>query len=168
MSAHSGDASILVVEDEEDIADLYATWLREKYSVHTAYTGEACLEQLGPDIDLVLLDRRMPGMSGDEILDHIETEYPNLPVAVVSAVQPGFGIMETGIEHYLVKPVEKSDLLTLVEDLLDRQTRPSNSRELARLKSKKTALEARFTSAELERRDEYAELESRIEELQNS
>lgn len=165
--SHDPLPQILLVEDEPELADLYSTWLTDHYAVETVATGEAAIQVLDDSLDLVLLDRRLPDISGDEVLDHIETEYPGLPVAVVSAVTPGFGIMDTGIEHYLVKPVERPELLDLVEKLLHRSTRSGSGQELSRLQNKKSTLEAVFSDNELHRRDEYQELLTRIQELQS-
>ncbi|TKX52052.1 response regulator, partial [Halorubrum sp. SS7] len=58
---------VLVVEDEPDLADLYAAWLGDEYRVRTAYGGREALDQLDEtddEVDAILLDRRMPGLSG--------------------------------------------------------------------------------------------------------
>lgn len=54
-------ASVLVVEDERNLADFYAEWLRKADRMKTAYHGEEALELLDETIDVVLLDRRMRG-----------------------------------------------------------------------------------------------------------
>ena len=51
---------ILVVEDEEPLADLFTAWLSDEYTVDTAYTGEEALELLNETLNVVLLDRRLP------------------------------------------------------------------------------------------------------------
>ena len=81
---------VLVVEDEPDLADLYATWLKIDYSVRTAYGGEEAVEQLDDEIDVVLLDRRMPGLSGDEVLTKIRERGIDCYVSMVTAVEPDF------------------------------------------------------------------------------
>ncbi len=57
--------SVLIAEDEPDLANLYTSRLEERYDVRTAYDGTEALEAIDGDIDVVLLDRRMPGLSGD-------------------------------------------------------------------------------------------------------
>jgi DNA-binding response OmpR family regulator len=65
------DAKILVVEDEPDIADIYADWLRDDYDVVIASSGHRALEALDESIDVVLLDRRIPVIHGADILKRI-------------------------------------------------------------------------------------------------
>ena len=61
-------ADVLVVDDEPDIAESYEMWLQEDHDVEMATSGEAALEALDESVDVLLLDRRMPEMSGDEVL----------------------------------------------------------------------------------------------------
>ena len=62
------DLNVLVVDDESGLADLYAVWLGDDHEVETAYSGQGALEEVTDDTDIVFLDRRMPQMSGDEVL----------------------------------------------------------------------------------------------------
>jgi CheY-like chemotaxis protein len=62
---------VLIVEDEQAVADLYARFLEPTYGVHTAYNGTDTLEKMSDEVDIVLLDRRMPGLSGEEVLEAI-------------------------------------------------------------------------------------------------
>ncbi len=79
---------VLVVEDEPDLADLYATWLRGEYRVRVAYGGREALEKLDDEVEVVLLDRRMPDLSGDEALKEIRERGFDCRVAMVTAVEP--------------------------------------------------------------------------------
>lgn len=161
-------ATVLVIEDERDLADLYGVWLAEDYDVEIAYTGQDGLNTIGAHIDLVVLDRRLPDIAGDDVLNKINQEWPELPVAIVSAITPGFGVIDMGIEDYVVKPVEKTELQTLVAEMLERTTHPEPRQELERLRSKKAALEAVMSSNELVRSTEYQRLERRITEIQST
>jgi len=156
---------VLVVEDESDLADLYAAWLGDSYRVRTAYGGREALEQLDADVDVVLLDRRMPGLSGDEVLDAIQERGIDCQVAMVTAVEPDFDVLEMGFDDYLVKPVARDELLDTVGDLERRSTYDSGVQELFSLASKKALLEAEKTDAELAENEEYQELEDRLATL---
>lgn len=94
---------ILVVEDERDVADLYTTLLATKYDVQTAYNGQQALELVDETIDIVLLDRRMPGLSGDEVLQEIDSRNYECQVVLVTAVEPDFDIIELGFDAYVKK-----------------------------------------------------------------
>ncbi|MFB6194204.1 MAG: HalX domain-containing protein [Halobaculum sp.] len=158
-------ASVLVVEDEADLADLYAAWLGDQYDVRTAYGGEEAIEQLSDEIDVILLDRRMPGMSGDEVLVAVRDRGVDARVAMVTAVEPDFDIVEMGFDDYLVKPVTRESLADTVEGLLRRSRYDSQVQELYSVASKKAVLEAEKGQAALQESEEYAELERRMEEL---
>ncbi|NHX36020.1 MULTISPECIES: HalX domain-containing protein [Halolamina] len=156
---------VLVVEDESDLADLYAAWLGDGYRVRTAYGGREALENLDAEVDIVLLDRRMPGLSGDDVLDAMQDRGLDCQVAMVTAVEPDFDVLEMGFDDYLVKPVARDELLETVENLERRGTYDSGVQELFSLASKKALLEAEKTESELDENEEYGELTDRLEAL---
>ncbi|WP_053948438.1 HalX domain-containing protein [Halolamina sediminis] len=156
---------VLVVEDESDLADLYAAWLGSDYRVRTAYGGREALENLDSGVDIVLLDRRMPGLSGDEVLDAIQERGIDCQVAMVTAVEPDFDVLGMGFDDYLVKPVAREELLETVGDLERRSTYDTGVQELFSLSSKKALLEAEKTDAELAENEEYQQLTDRLQQL---
>jgi DNA-binding response OmpR family regulator len=156
---------VLVVEDEPDLADLYATWLQTEYRVRTAYGGEEAIDQLDDEIDVILLDRRMPGLSGDEVLEEVRERGIDCRVSMVTAVEPDFDIIEMGFDTYLVKPVQRDTLTETIEDLLTRNSYESGVQELFSLSSKKALLESEKSQSALADNEEYQELSERIEEL---
>ncbi|MDS0293020.1 HalX domain-containing protein [Halogeometricum luteum] len=156
---------VLIVEDEPDLADLYATWLRENCRVRVAYGGHEALDQLDGDVDVVLLDRRMPDLSGDEALAEIRNRGFECRVAMVTAVEPDFDIVAMGFDDYLVKPVSKEALEETVDNLLLRNSYNDGVQELFSLASKKALLESEKEAATLEENDEYRELDARLSEL---
>ena len=156
---------VLVVEDEPDLADLYATWLRDEYRVRVAYGGREALEELDEEVDVVLLDRRMPDLSGDEALEAIRERDVGCRVAMVTAVEPDFDIVAMGFDDYLVKPVSRDSLKETVENLLRRNTYDDGIQELFALASKKALLESEKDAATLEEHEEYQELTERVRNL---
>jgi len=136
------DPTILVVDDKENIVELYTVFLSPEYDVRTATSGTEALHEVDETVDVVLLDRRMPDMSGDEVLAKLRDRGLECPVAMVSAVEPDTDIVDKPIDAYRLKPIDKSGLLDLTEELLARADRDSRSRELFGLVSKKAALEA--------------------------
>ncbi|MXV62333.1 response regulator [Natronorubrum sp. JWXQ-INN-674] len=154
--------SVLIVEDEPDLATLYATWLEDTYDVETAYDGEEALEAIDETVDVVLLDRRMPVLSGDEILSTIREDGLECRIAMVTAVEPDFDIIELGFDDYLVKPVSKAELLQIVDQLLLRSSYDEQLQRFFALSSKNALLKAEKSDAELRSSEEYAQLQDQL------
>ncbi|WP_267642718.1 bacterio-opsin activator domain-containing protein [Haloarchaeobius amylolyticus] len=138
------DATVLVVDDDQDLADTCRYWLEgDGYSVRTAYSGEDALEAMDEEVDLVLLDRRMPRLSGDETLDEIRDRGYECPVAMMTAVAPDTDIVDMPFDEYLVKPVAEADVLDAVEELLARSDFSEDVREYFALEATAEALSSR-------------------------
>jgi DNA-binding response OmpR family regulator len=156
-----------VVEDERALIELYVRWLEDDYEVLTAEGGEAALEQLDDSVDVVLLDRLMPGMSGDEVLAELRERTTECKVAMVTAVEPDFDVITMGFDDYLTKPVEREELLKTVQRLLSRSDFADIEQELYSLSAKQAALRSSKPDEELAESEEYADLESRLSELRS-
>lgn len=167
-SASTANQTVLIVDDEQGLADLYAHWLEDRYTVCTAYNGRDALETLNKNIEVVLLDRRMPGMSGDEVLNEIRRRDLPCRIALVTAVEPDFDIIEMGFDDYITKPVSKEQLRDVVDSLRSRRQYDAQIQELFSLISKKKTLEAEKSDADLATNEEYTALVDQIAELQSS
>ena len=161
-----GETTILIVDDESAVTDVYAAHLQDEYDVRTAYDGSEAVEKLDEDVDAVLLDRRMPGMSGDEVLEHIRDEGYECRVAMVTAVDPDFDILDMGFDDYVVKPVSRDDLYDTVDRLLTYTSYDDTFQEYFSLVSKRAALQTSKSQSALETNEEYQELTERINELE--
>lgn len=163
--AYEENPTLLIVEDEKELADLFVAWLESEYDCWTAYDGRSALDQIDEEVDAVLLDRRMPGLSGDEVLEEMRERGFDCPVGMVTAVEPDFDIVEMGFDDYIVKPVSTDDLKDFVEDLL---SLPEYERDLQRffqLAAKRAAIETAKNEAELRRSKEYQALLKDLEEV---
>jgi DNA-binding response OmpR family regulator len=158
--------TILVVDDERDIADLYTTWLEMDHEVRTAYGGEEAFDAVDADVDIVFLDRQMPDYSGDEVLEHIRDQGLDCRVVMVTAVDPDFDIVDMGFDDYLTKPVMREDLDDAVETMRERDGYDDAMQEYFALTSKKATLEAEKTPSELQENDEYQRMVDRVDELE--
>jgi DNA-binding response OmpR family regulator len=120
-------ATVLVVDDEEDIGELLRDFLEAAgYAVLTAHDGPAALATLGSNaVDCVLLDVMMPGQSGFEVLRRIR-EQGDLPVLFLSARQEdsdkirGLGL---GADDYIVKSATPGEVVARVKAVLRRYGR---------------------------------------------
>jgi CheY-like chemotaxis protein len=133
-------AQVLIVEDKQPLADMYAEWVGESYAVEVAYTGREALDALDHDIDVVLLDRRLPDIPGDEILSEIGERGIDCSVAMVTAVSPDFDVVSLGFDDYLTKPVSIEELRETVADLARRTKAQDVLRESFAVRSKQSTL----------------------------
>jgi len=156
---------VLIVEDEPDVAETYNLWLADDYEVRKAGSGDEGLAELDDEVDVVLLDRMMPGLSGDEVLERIRERGLDCRVAMVTAVEPDFDILEMGFDAYLCKPIRSQQLHETVENLLERSAYDDMLQEYYSLVEKQATLEATKGSAELADNEEYLELRERVVEL---
>src|SRR6056297_2676836 len=160
----SESPTVLVVDDNRAIANTYTAFLSDEYTVLTAYNGREALDKLGPTVDVVLLDRRMPEVSGDAVLEEIKSRQLDCRVVMLTAVDPDFDIIDMGFDEYLVKPIEREELNDVVEEMLERATYDDDFRRFLALVSKKATLEDEKSSAELEASEEYEKIETRLAE----
>ena len=112
---------ILLVDDEEGIQLLYRVELEEDgYEVHSALTGEDALQKLKiVSPDLVILDIKMPGMSGIEVLRKIKKKYPKMPVILNTGYQEYKQLLGAwASDDYIVKSADLDDLKAAVHQHL--------------------------------------------------
>jgi CheY-like chemotaxis protein len=114
--------SILVVDDEPDVADLFRQGFRREarqgtYVMHFAASGEQALDRLAEEIEpsliAVLSDINMPGMDGLELLGEIKQRRPDLPVMMVTAYgddERRRRACELGAVEFITKPVDFDQL----------------------------------------------------------
>ena len=165
MSSGSDDATVLIVDDEKEVADVYALRLRSEYETRTAYGGEEALAAMDDDVDIVLLDRRMPDIAGDDVLTEIRADGFDCKVIMLTAVDPGMDILEMDFDDYLCKPVEKKDLVAAIDQQLQVQRYDERLSEYLEVTSKLALLEAELSPQEIEDSDELQELNARAEDL---
>ena len=156
---------VAVVDDEPELADLFTAWLDGEYDVRTAYGGTAALDVIDDDVDVALVDRLMPDTSGDDLVVALTDRDWDGQVAMVTAVEPDFDIVELGFDDYLVKPVYRDQLESTIERLLERATYDDRVQELFALVTKRSTLEARKSETELADSEEYLRLSRAISEL---
>jgi CheY-like chemotaxis protein len=111
-------ASIIVVDDEPDVAELFRQRFRREarqgtYVMHFAASGEEALELLSGEIDpgviVILSDINMPGMDGLQLLGEIKQRFPDLPVMMVTAYgddERRRRASELGAFEFISKPVD--------------------------------------------------------------
>ena len=115
---------MLVVDDEIEICDFLKTFFEERsYKVFTALTGESAIQLVDQENPaIVLLDIKMPGLDGIEVLRRIKTFHPEVKVIMVTAIETRDKIDEAsrlGADNYITKPLSLEYLETDVKDKLE-------------------------------------------------
>ena len=123
---HKDAGMMLIVDDEEPIRTSISRKLRAQgYNCATAADGEAALRKASAqDFDLVVLDIKMPGMSGMEVLFKIAIDHPDTCVVMLSAVSDihtAVEAMRVGAYDYLTKPFDLEEVVVRVERALERR-----------------------------------------------
>jgi DNA-binding response OmpR family regulator len=166
VSSGNDQPTVLVVDDEQEVADVYALRLRGEYETRTAYGGKAALAELDETVDVVLLDRRMPDISGDDVLAEIRDRDVTCRVIMLTAVDPGMDILEMEFDDYLCKPVEKDDLVSAIDQQLKAQRYDERLSEYLEVTSKLVLLEAELSAQEVADNEELQELGERAAALE--
>jgi DNA-binding response OmpR family regulator len=162
----SEPATVLAVDDDDDVRVTYELWLDDAWEVGTAADGSEALEKLDDTTDVVILDRMMPGLSGDEVLEEIRERDADCRVVMVTAVNPDFDIVEMPFDGYVPKPVERRELNDTVETLLARSRHDEKLQEYYALVEKRATLEAEKSEQALENDPRYEALTARIREVE--
>jgi len=158
-----GSVSVLIVDDEQGLTDLYSLYLDDDYGTRTAYDGETALDVMDDTVDVVLLDRRMPGLSGDEVLTELRERGFDQPVGMLTAVDPGDDILEMDVDDYFVKPIDEDELRAAVDTLAKRAQYDTEFREYFALVSKKAAMEANLSEQDLAESEAYQHLKQEVQ-----
>ncbi|MGL4731814.1 MAG: response regulator transcription factor [Clostridium sp.] len=121
---------ILIVDDEKEIVELVALYLREKYEIFKAYDGVQALEIIKKeDIDLVIADIMMPNMDGYSLIRSIR-EVNDIPIIVISAKGEGYEKilgLDIGADDYITKPFDPLEVAARVNAQIRRYRNGANS-----------------------------------------
>jgi DNA-binding NtrC family response regulator len=119
-----GSKTVLIVDDDEGMRDTLTAILRRDYRVLRASTGESGLAILNRDnVDVVLLDVRMPGIGGFDVLRQIKETQRLVEVIMISAiteVETAVQAMKLGAYHYITKDFDYDAVLSLVRNASER------------------------------------------------
>ena len=110
--------TILIVDDEKNYLTILSAVLEDEgFEVLTALGGREALEvHKTSDLDLIVTDMKMPGMDGIELLEHIKSVDPDLPIIMMTAhgtVDKAVEAMQKGAYSYILKPFDNEPLIIL-------------------------------------------------------
>lgn len=114
--------SVLVVDDDAAVADAYRLLLEQDYEVSVATGGNEAIQAIDETTDVMLLDRKMPEMPGDEVLRRVRDHGYDCAVAFVTAAEPFEDDRRLPFDAYLTKPVDKATLRSAVARLANLDT----------------------------------------------
>lgn len=157
--------TLLLVDDDAQTADLYEEFLSDDYRVLTAESADEALAIVDASVDVVLLDRRMPRGSGDDVLLEIRDRDVGCRVVMVTGVKPERDVLDLPFDDYLVKPVTRDEIRDAVSRMLERNSYDDVIESVVDLASKMATLEAKLSIQELQESDEYTTLEAELDEL---
>lgn len=157
---------VLLVDDDPQILEVYAQMLEWDYDLVTAADGETALATIDDSFDVVLLDRRMPEMTGGEVLDAIRDRGYDCPVIMVTAVEPDIDIITMPFNDYLTKPVTASDLRETIERVASLSRRDIQVQEYFAQVAKREALVEDRLADDYENDSEFRALCDRIDDLE--
>ena len=120
----NGKPSVLIVDDEKVVCDLLYDELEERgYLCTTVYNGNNALSELATqDFHIVLLDIRLPGISGIEVLKEIRANYDGAATIMITAINDVYAAVEAmklGAADYIVKPFELERVSTSIANVLE-------------------------------------------------
>src|SRR6266576_3436854 len=119
-------ATLLVADDDPGLREsLQRTLTRAGYQVVLAPDGRAALDRIqGGGLDLILSDLKMPGLTGIELLRAAKTLAPDVDVILLTAfgtIEEAVKAMKDGAYDFLTKPVQRAQLLKLIDKALERR-----------------------------------------------
>jgi two-component system, chemotaxis family, chemotaxis protein CheY len=119
---------VLVVDDEAQVRKPISIMLaKDGYEVVEAQDGEEAIEALQSGdnplmVDTVLCDIRMPNINGKEAIAYFRSQFPGVPIVVMTGypdVELAVSLMRQGVRDYLIKPVTKEELLSVIRKSVD-------------------------------------------------
>lgn len=102
----------VLAEDDHVLVKTIKLWLADSNIELEAVTnGADAVDAVDEAVDVLICDRRMPELNGNEVLSRLEEEGHDIPVVVVSAYEPDYHLHTDDVDEYLVKPIDREDLL---------------------------------------------------------
>ena len=132
----NNQSKILLVDDDPGMIDTLEAILKDKYAVIKSSDGETALKLMDKeDINVAILDIRLPGIDGIEVLKHIKDRHEDIEAIMISAVKDikiAVSAMKMGAYDYITKDFDYDEVIGLVDKVIEKQ---NMSRELVYLHS---------------------------------
>lgn len=155
---------VLIVDDDRDRAELYASWLDEECVVRTAHDGPGALDALDDSVDVVVLVRPASGSGGDDVLSAVREQEIDARVAMVRASDADLAALTRAPDEVLSAPVSAETFRRTVSVLAAGRAYARGIRDLYALATEKAAVE---TGRAADAGDEARALDERIDRLRD-
>ncbi len=137
--------NLLIVDDEQEFREMTIKRLNKRdFCCYGAENGEEALEQVDQkDIDVVLLDVKMPGMDGIMTLKEIKRMKPDIEVVMLTghaSVESGIDGMRLGAFDYLMKPIELEPLIEKLKEAYEKKRMHQERMETAKIKMSSSSM----------------------------
>lgn len=106
----SQQVRVLVADDDDDFRETLCIWLADEdtYDTNDVRNGAEALANLDETVDILVLDRQMPKLSGPDVVERLDTTDFDGAVIVISAETPDSTLCETDVTAYLTKPIDQA------------------------------------------------------------
>jgi len=151
------NTKILIVDDEQILRESLAGWLRrDDHEVDTASSGEEALEKLKEcRFDILLVDIKMEGISGLEVLKQVKENDPDVAIIMITAygsIPTAIEAIKNGAYDYLLKPFEPAELGVLIERIIEHQAQTRERQFLKQQYKDRTRFENMIGQSEVMRK----------------
>jgi DNA-binding NtrC family response regulator len=159
--------TVLIIDDEEAVAQSYRIHLNDKYEVKTATSGQEAISKIDADVDVIVIDRRMPGLTGDDVIERLSMQELGIKVIIASGIDPDTDIIGLPIDGYLTKTVTKQELIDAVDRVLLKDELEELLAEYDKLSETYEILNSEYMQTELMEKDEFGDLEEELATLES-
>lgn len=152
--------TVLIAESDDRIAEMYADWLADQYSVVRARDGDELDAALSDPVDIAIVARRLTGVDSATVTDRLDCR-----TILLVDERPGLDVLDAAPDAILSTPLVRERAVEAVERQFSRQGEPAPERELGALSATVACLDDAYPEQELAASDRYATARARIDEL---
>lgn len=115
--AESSQATVLLADDDDHFRESLSIWLRNdrRWDVREAANGREALDKIDDAVDILVLDRQMPVLSGPAVFERLDETPFDGRVLVLSAYEPDTHLDENEVADYVTKPIDQEEFLDRLE-----------------------------------------------------
>lgn len=127
--AAAGDRTntVLLADDNDELRETFRLWLSgDRWDCRSAADGEAALAAADADVDVLVLDRRMPNLAGAEVVERLTDTTFDGQILVVSAYEQDMHLNESDVAGYLTKPIRRQTFVDTLDRVVSDEGEPTD------------------------------------------